>query len=208
MQSLPEHLGRLRPLDRQECHLLAGVAQGDAEALRMPRNVREVLLRVARVDHHHHTIGEAVHERVVLDRAALIEDRRVVHLPHRQRGHVVRGYMVHEVHRAVAGHPELTHVGDVEHPHPFSHRLVLGRDAGGILHGHLVAGERDDLGTERGVDVVEGGALERRGSSGGGHGFSGANEKYALLARRYARVTGRCVGGACGDDGSAGTFAR
>ena len=40
---------------------------------------------------------------------------------------------------------------------------------GGILDGHLVSGERDDLRAERDVLVVEGGTLERaRGVGAGG----------------------------------------
>ena len=127
----------------------------------VPRDVRVVLRDVRRVDDHHDRVGEAIDEAVVLDRAAIVENRRVVHLPDRERGDVVRRDVVDEIDGALAADHELAHVRDVEQAAALAHRLVLGGDALGVLHGHLVAGERDDLRAERDVLVVEGGALER-----------------------------------------------
>jgi hypothetical protein len=45
--------------------------------------------------------------------------------------------------------------------------MMFSGDAGGILHGHLKAGERHDFGAECDVRVVERGALQ---GIGGGHG--------------------------------------
>ena len=45
-------------------------------------------------------VGEAIDEAVVLERAALVEDRRVVHLADGERGDVVRRHVVDEVDRA------------------------------------------------------------------------------------------------------------
>ena len=62
-----------------------------------------------------------------------------------------------------------------------------------VLHGHLVAGEGDDLGAERVVDFVERRALE---GVGGGLGhflvLRGVrrDSEYAPLARAHSRVTG------------------
>jgi hypothetical protein len=50
-------------------------------------------------------------------------------------------------------------------PQPFAHGFMLGDDAARVLHGHLVAGEWDDLGAERDVNLVKGCALERSGCS-------------------------------------------
>ena len=63
----------------------------------VPRDVRVVLGDVRRVDDHHDVVGEAVDEAVVLDRSAIVENRRVVHLPDRERGDVVRRDVVDEV---------------------------------------------------------------------------------------------------------------
>ena len=51
----------------------------------------------------------------------------------------------------------LAHVGDVEQAGVLARPVVLGEDAGRVLHRHVVAGERHHAGAER--DVL---ALERR----------------------------------------------
>ena len=63
----------------------------------VPGDVREILRDVRRVDDHHHLVGEAIDEAVVLDRAAVVEDRRVMHLADGERGDVVRRHVVDEV---------------------------------------------------------------------------------------------------------------
>ena len=50
----------------------------------VPRDVREVLGDVRRVHDHHHVVGEAIDEAVVLDRAAVVEDGGVVDLADRR----------------------------------------------------------------------------------------------------------------------------
>jgi hypothetical protein len=64
-------------------------------------------------------------------------------------------------------------VADVEHAAALAHRLVLGGDAGRVLHRHLEAGERDELGAEGAVPVVERRAPERRGGRRGGVAVEG-----------------------------------
>src|SRR6187549_624846 len=46
---------------------------------------------------------------------------------------------------------------------------MLRRDAGRVLHGHLVARKRHHLGAERDVGIVKWRALERRAGIGRGH---------------------------------------
>ena len=82
----------------------------------VPRDVREVLRDVRRVDDHHDVVGEAIDEAVVLDRAAVVENRRIVHLADGERGDVVGRDVVDEVDRARAADDELAHVRDVEQP--------------------------------------------------------------------------------------------
>src|SRR5439155_11320304 len=118
-------------------------------------------------DDHHETVGEAVDEAVVLDRTTVVEDRGVVDLADGEGGDVVGGDVVDEVHGAIAGDPELAHVRDVEDATAVAHGPMLGGDPSRVLDGHLVAGEGDDLPSERDVDVVEGSALE--GGGGVGH---------------------------------------
>ena len=154
---------RLRTLDGEQRHLIRRVVHRHAKCRGVADNMRIVLRRVARVHDHHHLVGEPVDEAVVLDGAAVIEYGGVMHLAHLERGDVVRRHMVDEVHGASTIDPELAHVRDIEDPAALAHRLVLGSDASGILHGHLVAGEGHDLGAERDMELVEGRPLERSG---------------------------------------------
>ena len=74
-----------------------------AELLGVTGDVREVLGDVRCVHDHHDLVGEAVDEAVVFDRAAVVEDRRVVHLADRERGDVVRRDVVDEIDRRGTG---------------------------------------------------------------------------------------------------------
>ena len=64
--------------------------------------------------------------------------------------------------RVGAGEAQLAHMRDVEQPGLGAGVQMLGEDAGGILHRHLVAGERHHPGAERLVERVERRPLERR----------------------------------------------
>ena len=88
-----------------------------------------------------------------------------MHLPDRERGHVIRGHVVHELHRLRAADHELAHVRHIKKTTCFAHRVVLGGNALRVLHRHFIAGERDDLCPEPFVDVVERGAFERTSDS-------------------------------------------
>jgi hypothetical protein len=155
-----EDLGGLRTLHGEERHVVARVREGHGESRGVPRDVGEVLRGIAGVDDHHDAVGEAIDEAVVLDRAAIVEDRGVVHLADGEGGDVVRGHVIHELHGAVARDPELAMCETSKIPASLADRLVLGGDARGILDGHLVAGEGNDLAAQRDVDLVERGALE------------------------------------------------
>ena len=61
-----------------------------------------------------------------------------------------------------ADEERLAHVRDVEQAGLGAHVIVLGDDAVGILHRHVVAGERHHAGTARDMQRVQRGFLQRR----------------------------------------------
>ena len=118
------------------------------------------LLDVRGVHHDHHLVLEPVDGAVVHEGALGREQRRVLHVARRERADVVAADPVDEGVPVGAGDLEFPHVRHVEEPRAGARGLVLGQDAGGVLHRHFPAGERHDLGAEGHVDVVERGALE------------------------------------------------
>jgi hypothetical protein len=64
---------------------------------------------------------------------------------------------------ALAVRPHLAHVRDIEQAGSGAGLCVLGQDAGGVLHRHLVAGERDQAGAQFPVQRVERRAFEGAG---------------------------------------------
>ena len=173
-----------RTLQREQSHVVAHVLDGDAERVGVPRDVREVLGDVRRVHDHHDVVGKAIDEAVVLDRAAIVENRRIVDLPDGERRDVVGRDEVHEINGAVAADDELAHVRDVEQAALLAHGLVLGGDAHRVLDGHLVAGEGDDLGAEGER------AFRRRGCG-------GARPSCQCSWGKYARKAGARLVAAC-----------
>jgi hypothetical protein len=122
----------------------------------------EVLLEVRCIDHQHVVLLEPVHQQVV-DHAPVLEaHRRVLGLTHLHARGIVDGNALNEVQCAVTVNPELAHVGDVEQPGSLTDGPVLGGDPRGILHRHLEAGERDELGVQTHVLVVERRTLQGR----------------------------------------------
>ena len=64
-----------------------------------------------------------------------------------------------------ADQKRLPHVRDIEQPGVGPHMIVLGNDAVGILHRHLVAGERHHAAAARDMQRMQRGFQERRGRS-------------------------------------------
>ena len=158
-----ENLLRLGALEGEQGNAIGDVFELRVELGEVLRDVGEVFVFVGRVDDHHEVVGGAVHEAVVFERAAIVEDARVVHLSDGERSDVVGGDVVDELQCLRAGDEELAHVAHVEQAAAGAHGVVFGGDSGGVLDRHFVAGEGDDLGTQGNVDVVERGALERSG---------------------------------------------
>src|SRR5438105_5913338 len=123
-------------------------------------------------------VFKAIDETVVLDRAAVVEYRGVVHLANGQLRDIVGRYIAHELDCLWPRDDELPHVRDVEQPASLAHCLVLGRDSGRVLDRHLVAGEGDDLGAEGAMYVVEGRALERPEGCRVGHALGSRSGRY------------------------------
>ena len=70
---------------------------------------------------------------------------------------------------AVPAHLDGAQVADVPQAHPLPHRPMLLDDADtGVLDGHLPAAEVGELGAERHVSLVQGGAQQCHGLGGGG----------------------------------------
>ena len=103
------------------------------------------LARVGGVDHDHDLVFEPVDRAVVDERALVVEDRGVLHAARCERADVVAGDPVDEGVPVHTGDLELAHVRHVEDPDVGAHRLVLGENAGWVLHRHFVAGEGNHL---------------------------------------------------------------
>ena len=160
-QRLEQRLG-LGALQRQQPDLAGDVLEADVDAALLLDDVLPGLGRVRGVDHDHELVVEPVDGAVVDEGALRREDRGVLHPAGLERADVVAGDPVHEGVPVGPGDLELAHVGDVEHPGAGAHRVVLGQDAGGILHRHLPAGEGDHLGAQASVRIEQRGASERR----------------------------------------------
>jgi hypothetical protein len=111
---------------------------------------------------------EAVGEEVVEDAAVGLAQDRVLRAVRGDLGDVVGEDPLQEGLGVLARGADLAHVGDVEEAGLGADGHVLLADAL-VLHGHLPSRERDQLGTERGVAVVQG--RTAKGVGGGrGHG--------------------------------------
>ena len=73
-----------------------------------------------------------------------------------------------------ADQKRLAHMRDIEQAGLIAHVIVLGDDAVGVLHRHVVAGERHHAGPARDMERMQRGLLERSGSR-GHDGVAGRN---------------------------------
>ena len=146
-ERLEQRLG-VRTLQREEAHLAGDVLQADVDRRPSARRCAPRRGRCSGVDHDHELVLEPIDGAVVHEGALGREDRGVLHAARLQRADVVAGDPVDEGVAVGAGDLELAHVGDVEDPGAGANGVVLGEDAGGILHRHLPAGERHQLGAQ------------------------------------------------------------
>jgi hypothetical protein len=112
------------------------------------------------VDHQQVMVGEAVDEEVVEKGAALVGEGGILRLPHLDATRVVGGKRLDEMERAVPPDLDLSHVRNVEQTRRAADGVMLGGDSGGVLDGHLVARERNELSLTLKVLGVERSAAE------------------------------------------------
>ena len=158
-----EHRLGLGTLDREQAHVVRDVLEADVGAALLVDDVLPVLRDVGGVHHDHQLVVEAVHGAVV-DEGALGR-RGAPSTARRPAASAPTSLQVIRLTKAFRSGPVTSNSPMCETskmPAVGAHRLVLGHDAGGILHRHLPSGERHHLGAEGDVDVVERGALERR----------------------------------------------
>ena len=165
----PDQLGGAGPLDGEHGDVGPGGDLGGA-AVRGPDGVGD-LGPVGGVGDQQVAVGLAVDDQVVDDGALVGEAEGVLGGPGLGEAvQVVGEGVLKGVVGAVAADLDLAQVGEVEHPDPLAHRLVLGHGAL-VLDGHVPAGEGAHLGAQTPVDGVErravqvGGARAHGGSS-------------------------------------------
>ena len=85
--------------------------------------------------------GSAVDKDIVDDAAGVIAVQRVVRLPGRKAGDVVRGDRADLCARLRTAHPHPAHMRHIEHAGACPDGLMLGKDAGLVLDRHCPAHE-------------------------------------------------------------------
>ena len=123
--------------------------------------MRLVLGLAGGVDHQKQMVAEIRHHQVVENAAIGIGELRVALPPGRHRDDVLR----HQPLQRQCGvldlaglrpQRELAHMRDVEQAGGTSRVLVFPEHAGGVLHRHLIAGERNHLAAARHMERVQG----------------------------------------------------
>ena len=147
-----------------------------------------VLVRIDRARHHQ-----------VVDDAAVFAGELGVALAAGREADDIAGHERFERarDRLVVGADEerLAHVRDVEQAGSAAHMIVLGDDALGILHRHVVAGERHHARPARHVQRMQRGLPERHGRR-RRRGVAGRDRgSFGRMLRRKRRASlGRCLG--------------
>ena len=158
-----QHRGRRRALQCQERALELRLDRD--RAIEICLQMREIGLLARRVDDEHQAIasflGDARRHQIVEDAAPVVQQQRVAHLPRHQRLQIARDQRLQRARRLGAAQPDLTHMRDIEEAGLGARVQVLGDDAGGVLHRHLVAGERHHFGAARAVQLIQGRATQR-----------------------------------------------
>ena len=146
----------LRSLDRDHREVLEAVDHGRVGARRVRLEPGQVALVVGGVGDGQIAIRpEPVGEEVVEHAAVLVAEQRVLRAALRELGHVVAHEPLEQGAGAGAAGLDLAHVADVEDARALAHGGVLGTDPGGVLDGHLPAGEGDEARARGHVPVVQ-----------------------------------------------------
>ena len=124
------------------------------------------------VDDNKQAVAEPGRHQIVEDAARLVQQQRVTH-PLRAETANVAGHQCLECGpRVGSGEKCLAHMGDIEQPGLGAGVQMLGKDAGRILHRHLVAGERHHARAERLMELVKRRPTQRHSILGGHPGTS------------------------------------
>ena len=150
---------RLGPLQREQRPVVGFVSDFYVEVFGVLAEVFEILLAVGGVDDDEEVILAPVDDHIVHRPPVLVADRRVTGLPDVQAGYVAGDEALDGAFGVGTAEDRLAHVRDVEEPGVVANRPVLGLDAR-VLHGHLVAGEVHEPGSEVLVLLVERGVPE------------------------------------------------
>ncbi len=147
----------LRALQRQQGHL--GHRDDLAARADFGLDVRDVADLAGAIDDHKNVAAVgivAVHEHQVVDDAALvIEQQAVALLADAQVDHIDRHQALEGGAGVGAHQAQLAHVGHVKQARQGAGVVVLGHQAGGVLHRHRVTGKRHHAGAQRHMQVVQ-----------------------------------------------------
>jgi hypothetical protein len=125
------------------------------------------------VDDHEQRVVALVEEHQVVDDAALVvQQQPVALLAHGQVDHVHGHQRLERCGGIGADQVELAHVRHVEQARRRARVVVLGHQAGGVLHGHGIAREGHHAGAQLDVQGVEGGGEQIGHGSGEGKWWS------------------------------------
>ena len=129
--------------------------------------VRQISHLAAGIDDEQPMVGAARHHQVVEQATGGIGEEGITLFAHGQVDHVHRHQALQRLRRRVAQQLDLAHVRNIKQRRLVAAVAVLGEDAAGVVHRHVVARKRHHLGAEFAVQGVQ-----RRGQQRVRHGGS------------------------------------
>ncbi len=147
-------------MQRQEGALEARLDRD--RGVEMRRDMREVIFLARGVDDEHQPIIGSRDDQIVEDAARLVEQQRVAHPAWREALQIAWNQRLKGARRRSAEEPDLAHMRDIEEAGVGAGMEMLGDDARGVLHRHLIAGKGDHAGAQRAVQIVKRGVPQRR----------------------------------------------
>ena len=161
----------MRPLQRQQAAL--GHGHNGAAAANARLDVGDVAHLAGAVDDHEQVSAPVDEHQVVDDGALFGEQQAIALLAYRQADHVDRHQRFEGGGGIGAFQAQLPHVRDVEQAGGPAGVVVLGHQAGGVLHRHGVAGKGHHAGAQFEVQRMQGRALQGGILGGGQAGLRG-----------------------------------
>jgi hypothetical protein len=158
----PNALARLRALHREHREVASGLQRNAGrEAIALPFDPRQVLVRGPGVDHHAEAVLAApIHDQVVEHPAVFVQHARVQRFPRQaELAHVVGEQPAEEGAGRAARQVDRQHVRDVEHARVAPHAMVL-LDLRAVVQRHLPAAKVGEAGVRAPVGVEQRGAFQ------------------------------------------------